>query len=447
MNDRPLGIYIHIPFCKRKCAYCDFLSFCARDGQEEAVQAYVDALCAEIGAWGACEPFRGADRLKAASAYIVDSVFIGGGTPSLLGPDQIGRILDTLRSCFVIAPDAEISMESNPGAFYEQADESGLSGAFGSETPGGSSGPPDSRENTAAALAGYRKAGVNRLSIGAQSFQADMLRFLGRIHTKQQFIETYEAARHAGYDNINIDMMFGVPGMRLAAWEEDLRELAGLQPEHVSFYSLQLEEGTPLCKDLEEGRFRETDPDEDRRMYDTALVILESAGYRQYEISNAAKPGRACRHNLKYWSMDEYLGFGLGAHSYLRPDLRPGGSYSTGIRFSNQTDLQAYMKAAAQLGRKQTGQRTEFASSPFIMQRHENTMQDEMSEYIFTGLRKTPGIRTEDFRRRFDADIESLYAKQIDTLQKRGLLEKEGPYLRLTRQGIDISNQVFIEFV
>ncbi|MDR1027881.1 MAG: radical SAM family heme chaperone HemW, partial [Clostridiales Family XIII bacterium] len=272
---RKLGIYVHLPFCAKKCGYCDFLSFVNRDPAFHAY--YTQQLILEI---------TGRSSIYG-NDFTVDSVFLGGGTPSLVAPARIEELLDAICARFRVADDAEVTMEANPGTI----------GAEG--------------------LHDCRRAGVTRLSIGAQSFDPRILGFLGRIHGAEDTRRVYAAARAAGFENINLDLIFGIPSERIETWEGDVAAAVALEPEHISFYSLQFEEGTPLWGDLMDGRIEELSDIEDRRMYHGAIDALAQAGYAHYEISNAAKPGFESRHNLKYWSMDDYLGVGLGAHSYV----------------------------------------------------------------------------------------------------------------------------------
>jgi oxygen-independent coproporphyrinogen-3 oxidase len=377
---RTLGLYIPIPFCLQKCAYCDFLSFKA---DEALVEAYLTALLDEIREQG--EFYR--------EFYCLNTIFIGGGTPTLLRHDQIAQILAEVFNSFWVLKDCEITIEANPGAFDARVMDACLRG------------------------------GVNRLSIGAQSLNDRLLRTLGRIHTREDFLDTYRAARRAGFDNVNVDMIFGFPGQSPREWESDLNELIGLAPEHISFYSLQLEEGTPMFEAVQSGLLKPTDDVTDRAMYRAAVAAVKGAGYEHYEISNAAKPDFRCRHNLKYWSLEEYLGVGLGAHSFLNWN-----------RSSNFKDIGEYIEAVG-------------SDYGFMVWEHENSVEDIISEYIFLGLRKTEGISTEAFFLEFQEDVYDKYGGEIKKFMNEGLLEKRGGMLRLTPAGIDISNRVFAEFV
>ncbi|MEL7657149.1 MAG: radical SAM family heme chaperone HemW, partial [Bacillota bacterium] len=273
----------------------------------------------------------------------------------------------------------------------------------------------------------YLDSGINRLSIGAQSLDEGLLHYMGRVHSKEDLISNYHLARDCGFQNINLDLMFAVPGQTMDMWMDTLKKAVDLESEHISFYSLQLEEGTPFYQLFEEGRLKETDAELDRNMYHEALKYLKGRGYQHYEISNAAKAGYQCRHNLKYWSMDNYLGLGLGAHSYL-----------DGVRFSNVTDLKRYIEL----------NNIEKASfSPFVEWSHINSKEENISEYLFTGMRKMQGICLDDFKDRFGMNLESLYGDILKKYQELKLLEIIDGKLRFTEKGIDISNRVLAEFV
>jgi oxygen-independent coproporphyrinogen-3 oxidase len=395
---KPLGLYLHIPFCIQKCKYCDFLSFggCTRSAQK----AYIRALIDEISLNAQCYN----------NKYYVDSIFIGGGTPSLVDETLIGDLMSTVSDGFEIAEGAEISIESNPKTLSENK------------------------------LKAYLENGINRLSIGAQSLNDNLLQYMGRIHTSQDFIQNYKLARECGFKNINIDMIFSIPGQTKQTWLDSLEQAADLKPEHISFYSLQVEEDTPFFSMLKSGELIVTDDELDRGMYHDAVALLEEKGYQQYEISNAAKEGCQCRHNLKYWSMEDYLGLGLGAHSCL-----------DGIRFSNETDLEKYMS----IGLKDDSGSATYddlghivaGSSPFIVWQHENTKEENISEYLFTGMRKISGIRFDDFRNRFGIELSEAHGDVIRKHQGSGLIEINEGYLRFTKQGIDLSNSVLADFV
>jgi oxygen-independent coproporphyrinogen-3 oxidase len=375
-----LGIYVHIPFCRSKCRYCNFLSSADADGRER--EQYVSQLRCEIAGKGE----------QYAAGRTVDTIFLGGGTPTVLPAHVIDDIIEAVYARFRVDAAAEVTVEANPGTIDRRT------------------------------LSELREAGVNRLSLGVQSFDDDMLRLLGRIHSAREAAEAYAAARVAGFDNVNIDLIFGLPGQTAQAWGADIRKAIGLRPEHISFYDLLLEEGTPLQADVAEGRLEALSDIEDRKMYHAATRALSDAGYVHYEISNAALKGRESRHNLKYWSMDDYLGIGLGAHSYI-----------SGRRSSNTEFMNDYLGARD--------------SRQMVSNYYNNTKGDEMSEYVWLGLRRTKGISLSEFARKFGEDFMQLYAEETENLIERRLLAIEGDRLRLTPLGLDLSNVVFREFV
>jgi oxygen-independent coproporphyrinogen-3 oxidase len=377
---KTLGIYLHIPFCKRRCRYCTFLSDDDTGDKERSL--YVAQLRREIA--GKSELY--------AKGRLVDTIFLGGGTPTILPPTEIDDIIEAVYSRFHVADDAEITVEANPGTVDREY------------------------------LRAIRDIGANRLSFGVQSFDDCTLMRLGRVHSAREAVDSYAVAREAGYDNVNIDLIFGLPDQSAASWEGDIRTALSLRPDHLSFYDLQLEEETPLYEDVMSGRLEALTDIEDRRMYHAAVDALTAAGYEHYEISNAALPGRRSRHNLKYWSMDDYLGFGLGAHSYL-----------DGRRFTNTEFRGDYIKARS--------------SEQMVSSYYNNTKGDEISEYIWLGLRRTDGISLSDFSARFGEDFMNLYAHETENLIERKLLTRDGDKLRLTALGLDLSNVVFREFV
>ena len=418
-----LELYIHIPFCVRKCAYCDFLSF--PSGEEER-ERYVERLTEEIEEAGAVS-----------EGYVATAIFFGGGTPSVLTPKQTERILNAVKKSFYVAEDAEITTEVNPGT----AD----------------------REK----LEAWRQAGINRLSFGLQSTENRELQYLGRIHTMEDFLESYRAAREAGFENINIDLMSALPGQTVSSWEKTLRTVVSLQPEHISAYSLIIEEGTPFCQlfgedgDAAEEKNRRQSlgipelPDEDaeRRMYYDTERILGEAGYHRYEISNYAKPGYECRHNKGYWTGTEYLGLGLGASSYINIRREKGEAAKISAsgkesgdrrqleRRSNVRDFKTYLSLT----------REDFRAGRQIEERELLTNQAMMEEFMFLGLRLTEGISEMEFFRRFSCTLETVYGDVLEKLAGQELMERyerEGAaFWRLTKRGIDVSNCVLAEFL
>ena len=398
-----LGLYVHIPFCVKKCDYCDFPSFPGRGDTEQ--EAYVKALCREIARYGqdGCGE-RGGSELRREenggagqigesqeayiSRYSVDTIFLGGGTPSLLRPSLICDILDSLGQVFSIEAEAEITIEANPGTLG-----------------------PDK-------LKAYRSMGINRLSMGVQSLDDGILQGLGRIHSREEVLENYGQARRAGFENINLDLMFGIPDQGLGQWEATLDEALSLSPEHLSFYSLQIEEGTPFYHRFASGRLSQPSQELDRKMYHRALSRLEEEGYLHYEISNAARKGFACRHNMKYWTMEDYLGLGLSAHSYIR-----------GVRFFNSSDMKEYAAL----------------SGPADI--HKNDRRDSVSDYLFTGMRLVRGMDLDDFHYRYGESVFQMFPGPLERFQAQGLLEIQDRHLRFTRRGLDFTNTVLRELM
>lgn len=377
-------MYIHIPFCVKKCGYCGFCSFEGRG--EETMERYARDLTREL-------------LMYRERQIEIDTIFIGGGTPSLLPKEHIGQILEAAEAAFSVKKDAEITMEANPGTLSEEK------------------------------LVFYREAGVNRLSIGAQSMSERLLRLMGRIHDRRAFLENYRAARRAGFENINVDLMLGMPAQSMGDWKDSLREVLELAPEHISFYSLQLEEGTEFCGKYKNGELDLPPEETERAMYHEGIRMLKEAGYRHYEISNCARPGFECRHNLKYWNFDEYLAAGLAAHSF---------EYEKGRR-SNVTDLDRYWNAI-EAGRPAAD------DSAY----EEETMRDYMGEYVFTALRRAEGVDLADFRKTFGIDFGEAYGGCMETLrhyESRGLIKLEKDRMKLTEKGIDCSNSIMAEFV
>lgn len=369
-----LELYLHIPFCIKKCDYCDFLSGpSTRTGQE----SYIYALLREIKAVSAVEK------------RSVDTVFIGGGTPSVPECDVMEKLLQGLQENFHFSLNAEITIEANPGTL------------------------------TSEKLALYRKYGINRISIGLQSPKDEELEVLGRIHNYRQFLESYQMAREAGFSNINVDMMFAIPGQSYEGWIENLRTVAELGPEHISAYSLIVEEGTPFSK-------RELElPDEDTeyRMYEDVAKVLGEYDYHQYEISNYAKENRECRHNEGYWQRKDYLGLGLGAASLIGNE-----------RFTNTTDMQEYLENSG-------------VPERIRKDREVLTEKDEMAEFMFLGLRMTEGVSKAEFQEYFGNAVEKIYGEVLEKYKRQGMLAEKENRIFLTRAGIHVSNVVMADFL
>lgn len=370
----PLELYVHIPFCVRKCQYCDFLS---GPSDEETKDRYIEALLKEI---------RAAEHTE---DYEIVSVFIGGGTPSALKAEAIASIMRTLQEQFFFCEDAEVTIEANPGTVDLEK------------------------------LTIYRNVGINRLSLGLQSTDAEELKLLGRIHSYEEFLKSYEWARKAGFSNINIDLMFAIPGQTGEAWRQHLYQVAELNPEHISAYSLIIEEGTPFA----EQNLDLPDEDTEYQMYEDTAEILERYGYRQYEISNYAKQGYMCRHNAGYWQRLEYLGFGLGASSLYG-----------GMRFSNTHQMQEYLK--------ESRNPDQIRKDVTVLSRNER-----IEEFMFLGLRMTEGISEKKFEENFDVRLMDIYGDILQKYEETGFMEHIETKWRLTRKGIHVSNHILADFL
>jgi oxygen-independent coproporphyrinogen-3 oxidase len=369
----PIGLYVHVPFCASKCAYCDFASYA---GREADIPRYVDAVVREITR-------RGAETGHPKA----DTSFLGGGTPSLLDEFQVTRILDALFDAFPIEEGAELTCECNPGTLT---------------TP------------FAEAL---RKAGVNRLSMGAQATQARLLRLIGRIHNWKQVIASVEVARKTGFDNINLDLMFGLPSQTVSDVRETLAAAIALSPTHLSCYGLIVEEGTPICRDVIVGRLALPDEEVDRAMYELARQTLAEHDFHQYEISNFAREGYACRHNVGCWTRVPYLGFGCAAHSFFEE-----------CRTMNPSKIDAYLAGEEP--------KTEQISR-----------EEARFESMMLGLRITRGVKNEDFTRMHGMSIREAFGEKLDKPINGGLLEWHEGALRLTRLGMDLQNSVLVDLI
>ncbi len=398
-----LELYIHIPFCCKKCAYCDFLSF---SSDEKTQMAYADALIREIEFYG--------PKMK---EFLISTIFIGGGTPTWLDEDKMLEILDTIYAYFNISPEAEITMECNPGTVTPEK------------------------------LKKYRKAGVNRLSIGLQSADDEELELLGRIHNYETFVNTYEMAIKAGFFNINIDLMSGIPYQTAEKFLHSLQRVVCLKPKHISVYSLIIEKGTPFYEtykfDLvkqEAGIETEMLPTEDEVYRTTKLTqqFLARAGYEQYEISNFAQPGYACDHNIGYWTRENYLGLGLGAASLVE-----------NVRYTNMTDLNAYIEQSKQMkmvsfeqpnGDIELGTNLHVAADVI-------SRKAQMEEFMFLGLRMNRGVTRAKFEECFGIPIEGIYSTTLDNLKKQGFLKMSAGNITLTEKGQDLSNYVLAQFL
>ncbi|MDO4331491.1 MAG: radical SAM family heme chaperone HemW [Eubacteriales bacterium] len=382
---RPLGIYLHIPFCRQKCLYCDFLSAPAADG---VIARYVDALCCQIGR-----------EAKEYRDFYVRTVFFGGGTPSLLSAGQIRKIMAQIKTDFELGKDAEVTMESNPGTLDEEK------------------------------LAGCRAAGINRLSIGLQSAQEKELKALGRIHDYDTFLKNYKAARKAGFTNINVDLMSALPGQTVEGWLDTLCKTAALSPEHISAYSLIIEEGTPFFEYYGKKTEELPSEEEERTMYEQTQAVLKQYGYHRYEISNYAKAGKECLHNIGYWDRTDYVGFGLGAASMVN-----------NVRWKITDSLTEYLRIFdPSEAETETGKREVQPLS----------VPERMEEFMFLGLRMTAGVSAGAFREQFGAGIREIYGNVLDRLEEEELIlfYDDEKRLKLTPRGIDVSNYVLAQFL
>jgi oxygen-independent coproporphyrinogen III oxidase len=394
------SLYFHIPFCTHRCAYCDFNTYA---GQESLIPAYVDALCKEIAFVG--ERLLSSDEGQG-NAH---TIFFGGGTPSLLDTEQFRPIFQSIRNNFVLTGDAEITIEANPGTV--------------------------SYEN----LCALRELGVNRISYGVQSANTEELHMLERIHNFFDVIEAVTSARKAGFENLNLDLIYGLPEQTLQTWQTTVQRVLDLHPEHISAYALTLEHGTPFGRWASKGLLPLPDPDLAAEMYEWLSETLEANGYVQYEISNWSKPDRECRHNLQYWRGLPYLAFGAGAHGY-----------ANGYRYSNVLRIKTYIDRITNYKLPgSTVSTLNFPLTPTTINQHKQTLQDDMSEFMMTGLRLTrQGVSEEEFHGRFGHAMRDVYGKEIDELLKLGLIENDsGSKIKITKHGRLLGNQVFMRFV
>lgn len=373
-----MELYLHMPFCVRKCAYCDFLSF---PSGAKTQRMYAKRLMEDIDVMG-----------KRYGEIPVETIFIGGGTPSVPDSGLIVEIMEHVRHAFHVADGAEISMEANPGTVTREK------------------------------LTDYRKAGINRLSFGLQSANDRELKLLGRIHTWAEFLESFTLARECGFANLNIDLMSALPGQTCESWKETLSRVTDLDPEHISAYSLIIEEGTPFGERYgsEEGRKLLPDEDSEREMYHETKQFLKDCGYERYEISNYAKPGRECRHNIGYWTGVPYLGLGLGASSYL-----------DGCRFTVNPDMKQYLE-------EKSGMFTDIEKL---------TKKDMEEEFFYVGLRMTAGVSLSEFERRFGISAKEVYPGLMETFVQEKAARFEGDRFVLTDYGLDVSNYIMAQFL
>ena len=372
-----IGIYVHIPFCKKKCDYCDFISYC---GKDDLIEKYVDSVKKEI------------EHVKIKSE--ITTIYIGGGTPSYIDSKFIVQILEKIKEKNV-AQDAEITIEVNPGTVTQEK------------------------------LQDYINCGINRISIGLQTTNDELLKQIGRIHNYEQFLETYKMAKKVGFKNINVDLMLGLPNQRISDLKESLENVLKLAPKHISVYSLIVEDGTPIANKIENGKLKLPDDELERNMYWYVKNTLELNGYKHYEISNFAKKGYESKHNMNCWNQMEYVGIGAGAHSYR--DI---------TRYSNTEDIKEYIKNV---------QKGEFEKNRII---HEiQKEEDSKKEFMLLGLRKIDGIKISEFKNKFGDNPIYLYRKELKKLSDEKLIIIQDDNIRLSNKGIDLANLVWEEFV
>ena len=387
---KDVGIYVHIPFCKHKCYYCDFISYV---NKESLVERYINVLIREItdvATGNRLDYENGIDEL-----FNVNTIYIGGGTPSFIESKYIVNIISTIKEYFKINENAEITLEVNPGTVNENK------------------------------LKDYFNAGVNRLSIGLQATNDSLLKEIGRIHTYEEFLNTYKLARKIGFKNINADLMIGLPKQTIEDVEKAVNDLIKLGLEHISVYSLILEEGTVLEEQIRSGKLKLPEDEEEREMYWKVKSILEANGYIHYEISNFAKKGYESQHNLDCWRQKEYVGFGVAAHSYTND-----------VRYSNIENLEEYIE----------NYENDKLEETFIFN-EKLTHNMKVKEYMMLGLRKLNGVSIQEFKEKFAANPIYVFKNELEKLVNEDLLEIDGDYIRLTKRGLDLANLVWEEFV
>lgn len=372
---KEISLYIHIPFCKQRCFYCDFPTFA---GKERFREEYIDALIKEIK--------------EKCSDYLIKTIFIGGGTPSYLEENELEKLLMAV-SKLNLLDKLEYSMECNPGTVNENK------------------------------LKIMKKYGINRISFGLQSCNDNLLKKIGRIHTFKEFLENYNLARKVGFDNINVDLMYGLPNLNIQDWKNTLESICELKPEHISAYSLIIEEGTAFYKLYEKDKLELPSEDEERVMDKITKDILKDNGYHQYEISNFALDGKECEHNKVYWSLEEYIGVGSASSSYM-----------DGYRFANTSNINDYIEKISN-------------NVSVVIDKYENSIEDEMEEFVFMGLRMVSGIDLLKFEKKFGVDINSIYKEIIEKNIKDSLLVVQKNKMFLTAKGRELSNSVMSDFI
>lgn len=374
---KELGIYVHIPFCKQKCSYCDFISYCDKN---DLIEKYIKALKQEI-------------KNSSVNEYEISTIYIGGGTPSYIESKYISEILKTIKQKYNISRNVEITIEVNPGTATKEK------------------------------LRDYVEAGINRISIGLQSCNNNLLKMIGRIHTYEEFLSTYKLAREVGFKNINVDLMIGLPNQTLDDVKKSLEEISKLNPEHISVYSLIVEEGTPIEKKIADGQLKLPNEELEREEYWEVKKFLESLGYKHYEISNFAKTGYESKHNLNCWEQKEYLGFGAAAHSYMKK-----------TRYSNTENIEKYINQ-------------EMQSKQLHIVHEVQKEEEQKKEYMFLGLRKIDGVQISSFKNKFGCNPIMEFKNELKKLTQEGLIKIDLDQIKLTEKGIDLANIVWEEFI
>lgn len=374
---KELGIYVHIPFCKQKCSYCDFISYCDKN---DLIEKYIKALKQEI-------------KNSSVNEYEISTIYIGGGTPSYIESKYISEILKTIKQKYNISKNVEITIEVNPGTATKEK------------------------------LRDYVEAGINRISIGLQSCNNNLLKMIGRIHTYEEFLSTYKLAREVGFKNINVDLMIGLPNQTLDDVKKSLEEISKLNPEHISVYSLIVEEGTPIEKKIADGQLKLPNEELEREEYWEVKKFLESLGYKHYEISNFAKTGYESKHNLNCWEQKEYLGFGAAAHSYMKK-----------TRYSNTENIEKYINQ-------------EMQSKQLHIVHEVQKEEEQKKEYMLLGLRKIDGVQISSFKNKFGCNPIMEFKNELNKLTQEGLIEIDLDQIKLTEKGIDLANIVWEEFI
>lgn len=387
MKQREIGLYIHIPFCKQKCNYCDF---CSYENKTVLIPKYIKCIQTEI-----MEVAKTNNQTAIDVPFLVKTIYIGGGTPSFVDSKYIVEIIKSIKENYKIDENVEITIEVNPGTVNEEK------------------------------LKDYIEVGINRLSIGLQSTYDVLLKQIGRIHTYQEFLNTYYMARQIGFENINVDLILGLPNQTVQEIQNSVEEIIGLEPEHISLYSLIVEEGTKLQKQLQNGEIILPNETEERKMYWKCKQILEENEYIHYEISNFAKQGYMSKHNSDCWEQKEYIGFGVSAHSY-----------TDGVRYSNIENIEEYIK----------NYENKKPQNNFVFHEKQN-LDMKQKEFMLLGLRKIQGVSIQEFKKKFVANPIYLYRKNIEKLSEQQLIEIDGDYIKMTSKGIDFANIVWEEFV